>query len=245
MYIVLFAGLLCVTAPADAMPVSFAHEVQPLLTRLGCNQGACHGAQLGQGGFKLSLRAFDDLADQREIVRGANGRRVDLNRPENSLFLRKATAEASHVGGKRLDPADPAYRTLANWLAQGALAPKATEAQLVSLAVDPPELILKPKQMRDIKITARFGTISTDVADRVSIESLNVEVATVDGKGHIVAKGRGETLIVVRFESLVQVCRVIVPHEPPKTVSSFKPTGEIDRMWLGCSRLAWPPMRNS
>jgi hypothetical protein len=30
----------------------------------------------------------------------------------------------------------------------------------------------------------------------------------------------------------VQVCRVIVPHEPPKTVSSFKPTGEIDRMWL-------------
>jgi hypothetical protein len=232
MYIALFAGLLCVTAPADAMPVSFAHEVQPLLTRLGCNQGACHGAQLGQGGFKLSLRGFDDLADQREIVRGANGRRVDLNRPENSLFLRKATAEASHVGGKRLDPADPAYRTLANWLAQGALAPKATEAQLVSLAVDPPELILKPKQMRDIKITARFGTISTDVADRVSIESLNVEVATVDGKGHIVAKGRGETLIVVRFESLVQVCRVIVPHEPPKTVSSFKPTGEIDRMWL-------------
>lgn len=89
MYIALFAGLLCVTAPADAMPVSFAHEVQPLLTRLGCNQGACHGAQLGQGGFKLSLRAFDDIADQREIVRGANGRRVDLNRPENSLFCAK------------------------------------------------------------------------------------------------------------------------------------------------------------
>jgi len=216
LFVLLVAG-----AIADAPSVSFAHEVQPLLTRMGCNQGACHGAQLGQGGFKLSLRAFDDLADQREIVRGANGRRVDLNRPENSLFLRKATAEASHVGGKRLDPADPAYRAIANWLAQGALAPKPSEAQLISLAVDPSELILKPKQTRDLNITARFGDTITNVLDRVSIESLNAEVATVDGKGHIVAKGRGETLVVVRFESLVQVCRVIVPHEPPKVVSSF------------------------
>jgi hypothetical protein len=32
------------------MPVSFTQEVQPILTRLGCNQGACHGSQHGKGG---------------------------------------------------------------------------------------------------------------------------------------------------------------------------------------------------
>src|SRR5205085_2465521 len=40
-------------------PVAFTQEVQPILTRLGCNQGACHGSQHGKGGFKLSLLGFD------------------------------------------------------------------------------------------------------------------------------------------------------------------------------------------
>ena len=57
-------------------PISFVNDVQPILTKLGCNQGACHGAQYGQGGFKLSLRAFDDGADYGELVRGAYGRRM-------------------------------------------------------------------------------------------------------------------------------------------------------------------------
>ena len=35
--------------------VSFRNEVVPLLTKLGCSQGACHGGQHGKGGFKLSL----------------------------------------------------------------------------------------------------------------------------------------------------------------------------------------------
>ena len=53
---------LCVALVATASRaeelVSFSNDIQPLLTKFGCNQGACHGSQYGKGGFKLSLRGF-------------------------------------------------------------------------------------------------------------------------------------------------------------------------------------------
>ena len=44
---------------ADApRQISFELDVQPILTRLGCNAGACHGKSRGQNGFQLSLLGF-------------------------------------------------------------------------------------------------------------------------------------------------------------------------------------------
>ena len=77
------------TRADDAM--SFATDVQPVLTKLGCNQGACHGSQYGKGGFKLSLRGFDDPADYFEIVKATKGRRIVLGEPELSLLIAKPT----------------------------------------------------------------------------------------------------------------------------------------------------------
>ena len=37
----------------------FAQDVVPVLTRSGCNTGACHGRLEGQNGFKLSLFGYD------------------------------------------------------------------------------------------------------------------------------------------------------------------------------------------
>src|SRR5262249_11675854 len=37
---------------------SFVRDVMPVLARLGCNAGTCHGAQAGRNGFKLSLRGY-------------------------------------------------------------------------------------------------------------------------------------------------------------------------------------------
>ncbi|GIT28819.1 MAG: hypothetical protein Ct9H300mP1_08650 [Planctomycetaceae bacterium] len=36
-------------------PVDFTNDINPLLTRLGCNGGSCHGKSNGRGGFRLSL----------------------------------------------------------------------------------------------------------------------------------------------------------------------------------------------
>ena len=45
------------------IPIRFAHEVLPALTRAGCNQGACHGTPAGKNGFRLSLRGYDPALD--------------------------------------------------------------------------------------------------------------------------------------------------------------------------------------
>src|SRR5262249_8556820 len=37
----------------------FGEDIVPLLTRAGCNTGACHGRAEGQNGFHLSLFGYD------------------------------------------------------------------------------------------------------------------------------------------------------------------------------------------
>ena len=63
---------------AASRPVSFQHEVLPVLTRQGCNAGTCHGSPSGKGGFALSLFAFDAASDHNALTRDLLGRRVEL-----------------------------------------------------------------------------------------------------------------------------------------------------------------------
>src|SRR5579871_252951 len=99
--------------------VSFNNEVEPILTRLGCNQGACHGAQYGKGGFKLSLAAFDPDLDYTNIVKQMRGRRVSRVDPAQSLLLLKPILRVPHGGGWRLERGSASYRTLLQWLHDG------------------------------------------------------------------------------------------------------------------------------
>ena len=62
-------------------PWSFRNHVQAVLTKAGCNSGACHGAAAGKNGFKLSLRGYDPAADFLAITRQA---RRATNRAERS-----------------------------------------------------------------------------------------------------------------------------------------------------------------
>src|SRR5262245_13476972 len=99
----LLAGLLlALAAPAaHAAPVSFRNEVMAVLSRGGCNAAACHANQNGKNGFKLSLRGEDPDLDLQALTRDTLARRGDLQRPENSLLLQKATGAIPHEGGKR------------------------------------------------------------------------------------------------------------------------------------------------
>src|SRR5262249_14890323 len=72
--------------------VTFERAVEPILTRAGCNAGACHGKARGQNGFALSLLGFDPAHDYKAIVKDAGGRRVSRLRPTESLFVAKAAA---------------------------------------------------------------------------------------------------------------------------------------------------------
>ena len=90
-------------------PVDFGREIVPLLSRMGCNAGGCHGKASGQNGFKLSLFGFDAAFDYDAIAKEARGRRVFPAAPEHSLLLLKATGQVPHGGGKRLQPDGSEY----------------------------------------------------------------------------------------------------------------------------------------
>ncbi|MCE9608465.1 MAG: Ig-like domain-containing protein [Planctomycetia bacterium] len=90
----------------------FARDIIPLLTKAGCNSGACHGKQSGQNGFKLSVFGHDVGADYQAIVCEGRGRRLFPSVPRESLLLTKATNRVPHGGGGRLEENSTEYRRL-------------------------------------------------------------------------------------------------------------------------------------
>ena len=69
-------GLARVSEAGDAAPLSFRLDVEPVLTKYGCNSGTCHGKASGQNGFKLSLFGFDPEFDFAAVAQEGLGRRV-------------------------------------------------------------------------------------------------------------------------------------------------------------------------
>jgi hypothetical protein len=219
-------------APAEENRVSFATEVQPTLTKLGCNQGACHGAQYGKGGFKLSLRGFDDQADYREIVRAAFARRVDLIDPTRSLLLRKPTLAIPHEGGRRLVEGSRAYQTLERWIRQRAPGPSPVDRKLKELVVTPKELILQPGGNARVAAKAVYEDGSEELlADKAAFDCQSPTVADVSAEGDITARGQGEAVVMVRYLGSVAVVRVIVPYGVTASLDAFPPNNVIDTLW--------------
>ena len=106
----------------EASPkVDFDYSVGPILSKAGCNMGACHASQHGKGGFILSVFGFDSKIDYNGIVKNELERRVDFIEPTNSLFLLKPTMKTPHGGGRRLKEGTVMYNTLVDWLKVGAL----------------------------------------------------------------------------------------------------------------------------
>src|SRR5262245_92600 len=98
-----------VSGVAAAHVVSFVKDVQPALSRMGCNQGTCHGSKEGKAGFKLSLRGYDPLFDHRALTDDIGSRRFNRAAPDQSLMLLKSTGSIPHVGGVRTNVGDPYY----------------------------------------------------------------------------------------------------------------------------------------
>ena len=76
-------------------PVSFPNDVVPLLTRAGCNGGACHGTPKGKNNFRLSLLGFEPKADYEFLTRESRGRRIFPAAPERSLLLKEGKRHRS------------------------------------------------------------------------------------------------------------------------------------------------------
>lgn len=194
-------------------PVDFTLDVVPVLTRAGCNAGACHGKACGQNGFQLSLLGFDGAFDYAAIVEEARGRRVFPAAPEHSLLLRKPTGQLPHGGGKRLEVGSPFYETLRRWIAQGTPRPGPRAPALERITVTPAEQALAANARQPLRVTAHYadGT-SRDVTHLATFQSNESGIAAVSPEGLVQADPvPGEAAVMARFIQKFAVCNVIIP----------------------------------
>ena len=202
-----------VTKATADIPVSFSREIVPILTRTGCNQGACHGAQHGRGGFRLSLLGFDPLFDHAQIVQSAEGRRVVLSDPERSILLMKPALLMEHGGGERIKPNAREYSYFKRWLEDGAPEPSVKDPESQAIEVWPPRRIMVPGERQQIIVKAAWKDGKTeDVTATAQFDSLNDGVATVTPAGLVTAKARGETHVMIRFCGQATVFQVTLPY---------------------------------
>ena len=196
-------------------PATFSGDVLPALTKLGCNNGNCHGTMNGQNGFKLSLFGYHPTDDFKMIVEGHNGRRINLPDPADSLLLRKPTFQVAHGGGAVLDADSDTYRTILEWIRGGAKGDPAVDRRLVDLAIHPSEVVLHGADQRmQLIVTARYsdGTES-DFTGLAHFESNDADIAAVDESGMVISRRRGETAVLVRGMGVVRAARVGVVTE--------------------------------
>jgi hypothetical protein len=191
---------------------SFRNHVLPVLTRIGCNSGACHGALAGKGGLKLSLRGYAPADDYFVLTRQALSRRVNRAEPARSLMLLKPTLALPHGGGLKLEVNGPEYNVLADWIAAGAPGPAQNDPRLQKLEVYPPEAVLSPKDALQVLVRAVYSDgHCEDVTRWARFSSTDDLVAGVEESGLVKVTGHGEATVSVSFLSLVGSSRVVSP----------------------------------
>ena len=217
-----------VQLPAVEPPMSFRHEVMPVLSKAGCNSGGCHGYSLGKNGFKLSLRGADPDPDFHFIVKDFASRRVNHQIPENSMLIVKALGDAPHEGGVRFARSSLSNEILVNWIRQGSPSDLADKAQVVSVRLVPDKLVLLPGQKHKLQLIAEYdnGT-SRDVTRLGIISANNTQYADVVDEGIVVAGDAGETAVVARFERTFAATSVVVLKADPKFVATKVPEGHL------------------
>ncbi len=197
--------------------VSFNYGTLAVLSKQGCNSGACHGSPSGKGGFRMSLRAYDSALDIETLVREAFNRRTNLYEPQSSLLLRKPLMELAHGGGRRLKKTDTGYEVLRDWIAQGCQVDPADAPSCVRLEVYPKERILKrPAHTQQLVALAHFSDGSVrDVTSLAVFTSSDEAVATVDATGLVVSQDRGEAAILARYLDKIETSSMMFLKEIP------------------------------
>ncbi|MFV1993826.1 MAG: DUF1549 domain-containing protein, partial [Verrucomicrobiales bacterium] len=179
----------------------FVRDVNPIITRLGCNAGTCHGAKDGKNGFKLSLRGYDPLVDVRAFADDHAARRINMASADNSLMLLKATAAVPHEGNQVTQLDSGYYRIIRDWIAAG--------CPLDTGSSKPASIELFPKNpvVDDIGSRQQIRVVATyadgkkrDVTAEAVVESGNSDVALHDDFGLVTTIRRGEAPILARYE---------------------------------------------
>lgn len=202
--LVLLGGFGRRSAASDAAPSapapSFTRDVMAVLSKAGCNMGACHGNQNGKGGLRLSLRGEDPALDYQRLTREFAGRRLNLIEPRQSLLLQKPSGRAPHEGGMRLPPDSRLFAIVHDWIAAGAPPAPQDEDPLVELLVEPASQVVQAGDPPvALRVTARFASgAACDVTDLAVYEPATSNVV-VSPQGVISSDSPGEATVLVRY----------------------------------------------
>ncbi|OYW18641.1 MAG: S-layer protein, partial [Planctomycetales bacterium 12-60-4] len=231
-------------AAESSRPLSFVNDIQPILTKAGCNAGVCHAKAItGQRGFRLSVLGFEPEEDYEAIVKQGKGRRVFPPAPEESLLITKGAAIVPHTGGKKLEPGSEDYKMLVRWIAEGMNYTQKDEAKLNGIVVEPGRITMKIKTAQQLKVTARYSDGSSrDVTKLALFEANDRAMAEAGDQGLVKTLDiPGNVAVMVRFGGRVSVCSVSIPLGAP--VDSLPPVKNfIDQhVFANLKQIGVPP----
>jgi hypothetical protein len=210
-------------------PFSFPRDIVGILTRRGCNGAGCHGGIKGQAGFKLSTHGIHAKEDYKWIVEGgvfqvlstetgAKKPRIDLQNPEQSLILQKATMAVAHGGGRRFEKDSEDYQAILNWVRSGApygAEERKDDPKVARLEVFPRDVFLRAGETQRFLVTAINTDGSTeDFTHQVLYEPGEAAVASVSSAGLIEAKKPGETGVLIKAAGQMIRAGIGVLSEP-------------------------------
>jgi Protein of unknown function (DUF1549)/Protein of unknown function (DUF1553) len=218
------AGFLLVTVaalsaqPAEQPRVTFLRDVAPILNKVGCTSGVCHGAAKGKNGFKLSLRGYDPQFDYQSLLYDLAGRRFNRADPGRSLMLAKPSQEVAHGGGRRFAKDSDYYKTISNWIAQGVPFGDPAKDSVAELHAEPAEIFMaRPGETASLKVVVRYQDDQTrDVTRETTIESNTPDVASVEpDKPAVHGERVGEATLLVRYQGQFAAIPVTVLNPAP------------------------------
>ncbi|MBD3673156.1 MAG: DUF1549 domain-containing protein [Planctomycetaceae bacterium] len=195
-------------------PVSFVNDVIPVLTKAGCNMGACHAkAGGGQNGFQLSMLGFEPSQDYESMVKEGHGRRLFLPAPAQSLLLKKATGQTPHGGGTRFSQNSESYQVLKQWIQQGAAYSTGGVPELVSIEIQPKRGVIEKGGQQQLKVLATYSDDSIRDITRLALYESNTEAmshVTSDGLVKVLDLP-GKIAVMVRYQGRMAVFTASVP----------------------------------
>lgn len=237
LYRILFVVVLLGSAAKSSEPLYFDTTVLPILTKAGCNSGACHGAIAGRGGFRLSLWGSDPVADYSAIVHEWEGRRVDRAIPTNSLLLKKTSGLLDHEGGVRLPEDSASWRRIESWIRNGVnrsekVVLERLEMMIQDTEISPEKSLRIPlNENRRLRVHACFmEEKARDVTELATISIPDPSALRYDESSQKIESLRpGIHSLVIRFLDQVTCVQIVTPYaDAIETNAKVAATSSID-----------------
>ena len=211
---------------------SYVRDVNPVVSKLGCNAGTCHGSKDGKNGFKLSLRGYDAIYDLRAFTDDMASRRTNVAAPDNSLMLLKPAGIVPHEGGGVTKKDSKYYRIIRDWIGAGAkLDAKSAKVDKIELFPANP-VVQEIGSTQQVRVVATYpdGTVR-DVTREAIVTSGDKEIAEHDTIGLMTTLRRGEAPILARYEGRYAATTITVMGD--RTGFAWKEpaaNNEVDRL---------------